>query len=268
MTDNIQAGPSAPDGEAASQNPETIQVGSLPPDGEAVSQKPETTQEGSSTSDTEAAPPKQELPDGIGIKLDELANLLSKQHDSEVKPDNPILLVASICNAFLGEIRKLHQKQNEALSKVIASRTKDYVDAVKETTKTLDPELPDGIGTKLEDMAVLLSMKHGTTVTLDDPVLMVVSICNSFLGDVQNLNNKHNEALGKIIASRTQEYVAAVKATTESFSQTISTASVEGIRQIFTEHAAALHSSNWNARWCALIMAAGALANLIALAAR
>ena len=131
-----------------------------------------------------------------------------------------------------------------------------------------NPQLPDGIGIALEDMAVMLSMKHGSSVTLDDPILMVASICNSFLEKVQSLSSKHNEALSKIITSRTQDYVSAVKETTESFSQAVSTASVEGIRQIFTAHAAALQSSVWNARWCALITAASALANLIALAVR
>ena|GEM_PF-2727166 len=130
------------------------------------------------------------------------------------------------------------------------------------------PVFPDGIGISLEDMNVLLSQKHGTTFDKHDPALVMVSVCNAFLGAIQNLHQRHNEALSKIIASRTQDYVSAVKETTESFSQAVSTASVEGIRQIFMEHAAALQSSIWNARWCALIIAASALANLVALAVR
>jgi len=131
-----------------------------------------------------------------------------------------------------------------------------------------NPDFPDGIGISLEDMSVLLAQKHNSTLDIHDPALVFLSICNAYLGEVQKLHKKHNEALAKIISSRTEGYVAAVKATTETFSQAVSTASVEGIRKIFTEHAAALHSSNWNARWCALIMAVGALANLIGLAAR
>jgi len=127
---------------------------------------------------------------------------------------------------------------------------------------------PDGIGISLEDMDVLLSQVNQTFMDKHDPVMIMISVCNAYLGQVQKLHKIHNEALGKIITSRTQEYVAEVKATTESFAQAVSTASVEGIRKIFTEHAAALHSYAWNARWCALITVAGALANLFALAAR
>ena len=130
------------------------------------------------------------------------------------------------------------------------------------------PTFPDGIGISLEDMEVLLTQKHETTFDKRDPALVMVSVCNAFLGAVQNLHQRHNEALSKIITSRTLDYVSAVKETTESFSQAVSTASVEGIRQIFTVHAAALQSSIWNARWCALITAASALANLIVLAVR
>ena len=131
-----------------------------------------------------------------------------------------------------------------------------------------NPAFPDGIGITLEDMNVLLAQKNDTTLDKHDPGLIMVSVCNAFLGEIQKLHQRHNAALSKIITARTQEYVAAVKATTETFSQVVSTASVEGIRRVFTDHAAALHASAWNARWCALIMAAGALANLIALAAR
>ena len=130
------------------------------------------------------------------------------------------------------------------------------------------PQLPDGIGIKLEDMAVLLAMKHGTSVSMDDPVLMVVSICNSFLGEVQHLHQRHNEALSRIITDRTKAYVQAVRETTESFGKAVSSASVEGISKIFDRHTAALQASIWNIRWCALIAAARALLNLYALLGR
>jgi hypothetical protein len=131
-----------------------------------------------------------------------------------------------------------------------------------------EPEFPDGIGIKLEDMAVILAMKHDTVLDKHDPNLIILSICNAFLGETYKLQLKHNEALGKIITSRTQEYVAAVKATTETFSQAVSTASVEGIRSVFERHAASLKASNWNARWCALIAGVSALTHLFLLAGR
>jgi len=131
-----------------------------------------------------------------------------------------------------------------------------------------EPDFPDGIGVKLEDMAVVLAMKHNTILDKRDPNLVILSICNAFLGEINKLQLRHNEALGKIITSRTQEYVAEVKATRDSFSQAVSTASVEGIRAVFERHAAAMKAAIWNARWCALITGVSALSNLILWAAR
>lgn len=130
------------------------------------------------------------------------------------------------------------------------------------------PQLPDGFGIKLEDMALLLAMKHDTSIARDDPALMIVSICNAFLGEIQALHEKHNEALTKIITARIRDYITSVKDTTDSFTETLSRASVEGIRKIFEDHASALQASKWNARWCALIAAVSALANLLVLALR
>jgi hypothetical protein len=129
-------------------------------------------------------------------------------------------------------------------------------------------ELPDGIGISYEDMAVMLAMKHDTSMGLNDPVMMLVSIINSFLGEVTKLHDKHNEALTHIITARTKEYIASVQNTTDALTQTLSEASVEAIRKIFAEHASALQASKWNARWCAFIVAVSATANVIVLALR
>jgi hypothetical protein len=270
MTENFQTGPSAPDSEALSSSPEQPDgVQPAASDGEVLPLKPEKAKSVEvSVSDGHASPPKNLLPDGIGIKLNKMAALLSQEHGKEVKRDEPILMMASICNAFLGEIGKLHRQHNKDFDRAITFRTRQYMLAVKATTKRLSPQLPDGIGMTLDEMSALLAMKHGTAVTLNDPVLMVGSICNAFLSDTHELHNRQKEALSKIIAAHTQEYISAVKATTDSFSQAVSTASVEGIRQIFSEHASALESSIWNTRWCALIIAVSALANLIVLAVR
>ncbi|UQZ88852.1 hypothetical protein C4J81_06420 [Deltaproteobacteria bacterium Smac51] len=144
----------------------------------------------------------------------------------------------------------------------------DELEPAENSENSEEPEMPDGIGISYEDMAVMLAMKHDTSMGLSDPVMMLVSITNSFLGEVEKLHKKHNEALTQIITARTQEYIAGVQETTDAFSKTISDASIEGIRQIFEEHAAALSASKWNARWCALIVAVSALANVWMLALR
>ena len=137
-----------------------------------------------------------------------------------------------------------------------------------EESKQPQPEMPDGVGISYEDIAVMLAMKHDTAMGLDDPVMMIVSVTNSFLGEIEKLHGKHNEAMTQIITARTKEYIASVQKTTDAFTKTLTDASVDGIRKIFEEHASALQASKWNARWCALIVAVSALANVWMLALR
>ena len=130
------------------------------------------------------------------------------------------------------------------------------------------PELPDGVGLSFDDIALLMAMKHKSVIEADEPMLMMVSVCNAFLSETQKLHQRHNEALAKIIAGKTQEYISGVKQTTDAFTQTLADASVEGVRQIFEDHAASLQSHQGNTRWCALIVAISALANIAVLALR
>ena len=140
------------------------------------------------------------------------------------------------------------------------NRPDDYEDQLPEM------DIPDGVGISYEDLAVLFAMKNETAVDKNDPVLVIATVCNAFLTKAHELHERHNEALTKILTARTQDYITGVKNTTDAFTETLSQASVEGVRKIFEEHASALHSSKWNARWCALIVAVSAVANLTALA--
>jgi hypothetical protein len=130
------------------------------------------------------------------------------------------------------------------------------------------PHLPDGIGICLEDLEVLLAMKRDNHLGIHDPVLMIVTVCNAFLEAVQTLQQKHNNALTSILTARTKEYVASVQNTTDALTKTLSEASVEAIRQIFSEHASTLQAFKRNARWCAFIVAVSTAANIITLALR
>jgi hypothetical protein len=131
------------------------------------------------------------------------------------------------------------------------------------------PELPDGIGLSYDDIKLLLTMKHKTSPVEDnEPMLMMVSVCNAFLGEASNLHQRHNEALSKIIAGKTQEYISGVKECTDAFTRTLADASVEGVRLIFEKHAATLEAHRGNTRWCACIVALSALANIIVLGLR
>ena len=129
-------------------------------------------------------------------------------------------------------------------------------------------DLPDGVGLSYEDIGLLLAMKHKAVIEDDEPILMMVTVCNAFLNEVSTLHKRHNDALSKIIAGKTQEYISGVKETTDAFTKTLADASVEGVRQIFKEHAATLQAHQGNTRWCALIVAISALANIAVLALR
>ena len=130
------------------------------------------------------------------------------------------------------------------------------------------PDLPDGIGLSYKDIALLMAMKHKSVAEADEPIMIMVSVCNAFLSETEKLHQRHNEALSTIIAGKTQEYISGVKKTTDAFTQTLADASVEGVRQIFKEHAASLQAHQGNTRWCAFIVAISALANIAVLALR
>lgn len=132
----------------------------------------------------------------------------------------------------------------------------------------VQPQLPDDRFLSYEEIRKLLAMKHDSTITRDDPVLMLVTICNAFLGEIQKLHDTHNGAMTTIITAKTKDYITSVKKTTDAFSETLSQASVEAVRKIFDQHSSTLKTSTSNTRWCALIVAVSALANVIVLALR
>lgn len=126
----------------------------------------------------------------------------------------------------------------------------------------------DGIGLTFEEVDRKLLMLHKTSVTMNDPIMMLVTICNVFLEELRKLHNRHNQALTGVMAEQTAKYVDGVKATSEALGETLAHASVEAIRNIFDSHAQALQTSKINTRWCAAIVALSAFVNVIALAVR
>lgn len=130
------------------------------------------------------------------------------------------------------------------------------------TDTFINGEPPDGIGKTLEDIRIMLAAKHDTSVSKDDPILMMVSIFNAYLEEMEKLHGRHNQALTAIISAKTAEYISGVKETTDALTRTLSEASVESVRLIFEAHGAALHSHKLNTRWCAAIVALSAVINV------
>ena len=81
------------------------------------------------------------LPDGVGLTLDEVRALLAAKNSVTVTPDDPILMMVTLLNAFLAEEEKLLERHRKALTTILADRTDGYVKAVEQTTASLSESL-------------------------------------------------------------------------------------------------------------------------------
>lgn len=123
-------------------------------------------------------------------------------------------------------------------------------------------QLPDGIGLSLNQVTALLAAKNKATVTLDDPILMVVTLLNAFLTEEEKLLTKHNVALTSLLSNRTQEYIQAVQKTTASLGGCLSVSSLEGIKKIFASHGEKMERFQSIMIWLTVIAGASALVNV------
>nr|WP_320013117.1 hypothetical protein [uncultured Desulfobulbus sp.] len=82
-----------------------------------------------------------ELPDGIGLSMEEVRMLLAVKNSASVSPDDPILMVVTVLNAFLSEEEKLLDRHSKALTAILTERTDGYVKAVEQTATHLGESL-------------------------------------------------------------------------------------------------------------------------------
>jgi hypothetical protein len=127
----------------------------------------------------------------------------------------------------------------------------------------LVPALPDVVGLSYQEIRSMLQAKHDTSVGIDDPILMLVSIFNVYLGEFEKLHHRHNHALSEIIAAKTAEYISGVKQTTDSLTKTLADASVEGIQKIFEAQAGRLKAFESKLFWCAGLISVSAFINAV-----
>ena len=140
----------------------------------------------------------------------------------------------------------------------------EYTKEVKALTAKLEEEnlLPDGIGMPLEQVRALLAHTHETVLDKADPILMVTTMLNAHLREVEKLQEKHQEGLGKFMADKTDAYVSGVREGIAQLTDSLSSASVEGIRKVFDEHAARLQAFKNSTAWLAAIVGVSALLNV------
>ena len=122
--------------------------------------------------------------------------------------------------------------------------------------------IPDGIGLSLEQVQELLAKTHKKVVDYHDPILMVVTMLNAHLAEVEKLHARHKEGLGRLMADKTDAYVTGVQDAVGEITESPSSASVEGVRKVFVDHAARLQAFKSNTVWLAAIVAVSALLNV------
>lgn len=122
--------------------------------------------------------------------------------------------------------------------------------------------LPDGIGLSLEQAQALISKCNGVILANNEPALMGITICNAYLTEIEKLHSRHSAGLARLMAEKTDAYVSGVQTVVGQLSESLSSASVEGIRKVFDDHAARLHTFKNNTAWLAAIVAVSALVNV------
>jgi hypothetical protein len=131
-----------------------------------------------------------------------------------------------------------------------------------QTSIAAEVESREKTGMSLEDVRNLLSKTHNAAIPDSDPLLMIVTILNAYLGEVQKLHARHEQGLARLMAEKTDAYVSGVNAAVNQLSTSLSSASVEGVRKVFDAHAATLNTFRNAVYWAAAIVAVSALLNV------
>jgi len=128
------------------------------------------------------------------------------------------------------------------------------------------PVLPDGKGLNLQAVRDLLHNVHNQSVSPDDPLLMVVTICNAFLGEVEALHQRHEAGLSRLMADKAGSYVSEITKAMDTLSSGLSSASAEGMKAAASGLEKRLADFKSSLSWLAAIVCGSALINVIAFA--
>lgn len=229
----------------AEQQPSLEEPKAPPPDTVQDGSEPAPTEDGKSQKEDAAQAP---LPGGLILSRNTIKALLGQEYDTVAAKDDPILMVAALLNAYLDEMKKQAGRLREGFEQ-----------------DTSQPALQvDGIGLSLDALRVRLAQEHNAVVTKDDPILMVGTLLNAYLGEVEKQNARLREGMAKLLTEKTDSYTKGVKAATDSLAQSLTDSSVQGIRKVFDDNSAALQTFRKNVAWTAAIVAVSALVNVIA----
>jgi heterodisulfide reductase subunit A-like polyferredoxin len=127
--------------------------------------------------------------------------------------------------------------------------------------KKTAPEAPP-LGLDFKQARDLISTTHNAAIPENDPLLMIVTILNAYLGEVQKLHARHEEGLTKLMAEKTGIYVQGVQDSVKQLSDSLSSASLQGIRAVLAEQADTLKAFKQAVFYAAGVVAVSALVNV------
>ena len=123
------------------------------------------------------------------------------------------------------------------------------------------PVLPDGIGLTYDEIATLLARK-GQALPPDDPVMMLIPICNALLTRQQELVERHQKALALVMSEKTGGFVESVQRITDDLGQTLTASTVASLSAGLAAHSQELQQHRAHVFWLSAIAAVSALVNV------
>ncbi len=158
---------------------------------------------------------------------------------------DPLLQAVQLISAHVKAQDEQQQQRHEALAKLNAEPNK--------------PLLPDGIGMNLDDIRLMLAHVHDMRPPeKDDPLLMVVSILNAHLAELDKLHQRQSAAMTKLMAEQTANYVQGVQETADNLAKSLQSASLEGLQSLL-QRVDRMKMALW---WAAAIISLSALLNV------
>lgn len=120
------------------------------------------------------------VPEGTGLSIEDVRELLFKRHDVAVPPDDPALMQVTIANAILAEQEKLHARHREALTKFMGELTEGYAASVREgvetVTETLSALTVKGLNEAARDMVKFRTTMLFCTAINAVSALLIVAV--------------------------------------------------------------------------------------------
>lgn len=134
------------------------------------------------------------------------------------------------------------------------------------------PILPDTPGITVDEARQLLDVEevrkliaavHGTSIPVDDPILMEVTILNAYMDQQDRLFRKHEKALAALMTEQTGAYAQSVRKSMEKLEASLAGVTAEGMQSAAAAIGESFGKFKATLYMCAAIMAVSALLNMV-----